>query len=71
MGSNYKIYKHRYYLANFLGNINDKNFQITEVSDMKWLTIDECLKMIRPYNIEKKKILKQINKTLEEYRLIS
>ena len=71
MGSNYKIYKHRYYLAKFLGNINEKNFQITEVSDMKWLTLDECVKMIRPYNIEKIKILKQINKTLEEYRLIS
>lgn len=71
MGSNYKIYKHKYYVANFLGDLDKKNFQKTEVSDMKWFTLEECLEKIRPYNIDKKKLLKQINNTLQEYRLIS
>ena len=71
MGSNFKIYKHKYYVAQFLGDISEKKFQKTEVSEMKWMTLDECLGIIRPYNIEKQEILKQINNTLEQYRLIS
>ena len=41
-----------------------------EVSDLKWLTLDECLKMIRPYNLEKKEVIKNIDNVLHKYRLI-
>tara|TARA_Y100000389_G_C17464108_1_gene524100 strand:+ start:1612 stop:2442 length:831 start_codon:yes stop_codon:yes gene_type:complete len=71
MGSNYKIYKHKYFIAKFLGDTLEKEFQKTEVSDMKWLTLEECIKHIRPYNIEKVEIIKNINNALLEYRLIS
>jgi hypothetical protein len=47
------------------------SFQKSEVSDMKWLTLDECLSTIRPYNLEKIQVIKDINNVLERYRLIS
>jgi len=73
LGSNHKSYKHKY----FLGYIEDKedtednlnNYQPSEVSKIEWKTLDECLKSIRPYNLEKKQLIININKVLQEYRL--
>ena len=75
IGSNHKSYKHKYFLA----YMNDPNeivdnvygFQKTEVSKLEWKTIDECLESIRPYNLEKKQVIININKVLQEYRLYS
>jgi hypothetical protein len=47
------------------------NFQVTEVSKLEWKTIDECLEAIRPYNLEKKELIININNVLQEYRLYS
>ena len=74
IGTNHKSYKHKYFLAyskenNFEDNL--ENYQKTEVSKLEWKTIDECLESIRPYNLEKKQIITNINKVLEEYRLYS
>jgi len=71
-GSNLKSYKHKY----FLGYINEtvelnNNYQKTEVCDVQWLNYDNCISTIRPYNIEKKNILKKINSVLQKYRLYS
>jgi len=71
VGSNYKSYKHKYFLA-FMNNDDyplDK-FQKSEVSEIKWLSLDECLKKIRPYNLEKKEIIIKINKLVHSCRLI-
>jgi len=70
IGSNHKAYKHRYFLA-FTDKIKDNlnNYQETEVSKLEWKTLDNCLKSIRPYSLEKKQIIQNINKVLEEYRL--
>jgi 8-oxo-dGTP pyrophosphatase MutT (NUDIX family) len=70
IGTNCKSYKHKYYLA----YIDDKdysldNFQVTEVSKIEWKTFEDCLSSIRPYNLEKKKLITDINKVLKEYRL--
>jgi len=79
IGSNYKSYKHKYYLA----YMNDKekkfsttssennlqNYQKTEVSKIGWKTCNECIDLIRPYNLEKKQLINNINKVLTEYRL--
>jgi hypothetical protein len=46
-----------------------ESFQITEVSKMEWKTLEECLQSIRPYNLEKKELIININKVLQEYRL--
>jgi 8-oxo-dGTP pyrophosphatase MutT (NUDIX family) len=76
IGSNHKSYKHKYFLAlmddksnYFMDNLN--NFQKTEVSKLEWKTIDNCLECIRPYNLEKKELIININKVLQEYRLYS
>jgi len=57
-------------------NYDDENiilngFQITEVSKLEWKTISSCLESIRPYSLEKKNLILNINKVLEEYRLYS
>ena len=33
--------------------------------------LEECIKIIRPYNIEKKEIIKRIDKVLHKYSLFS
>lgn len=70
IGSNHKSYKHKYFLA-YMNNSSDElnKFQITEVSKLEWKTIDNCLESIRPYNLEKKELITNINKVLQEYRL--
>ena len=70
LGSNHKSYKHKYYLAytNLESDVFP-NYQITEVSKLQWKTLPECLESIRSYNLEKKKLIVNINKVLEEYRL--
>jgi 8-oxo-dGTP pyrophosphatase MutT (NUDIX family) len=72
IGTNHKSYKHKYFLAymNETEEILD-NFQVTEVSKLEWKTIDKCLESIRPYNLEKMKLISNINKVLQEYRLYS
>lgn len=75
IGSNHKSYKHKYFLA-FMEKTSDtdfnlNNFQKTEVSKLEWKTIDNCLESIRPYNLEKKELIENINKVLQEYRLYS
>ena len=75
IGSNHKSYKHKYFLAYLEDGSNEDNnlshFQKTEVSKLEWKTLDECLKSIRPYNLEKKQLIININKVLQEYRLYS
>lgn len=72
IGTNHKSYKHKYFLA----LLNDRtanlgNYQKNEVSKLDWKTFDDCLNSIRPYNLEKKRLITNINKVLQEYRLYS
>jgi len=70
LGSNHKSYKHKYFLG-YTENIQDNlnNYQQSEVSKIQWKTLDECLESIRPYNLEKKRLIININKVLQEYRI--
>ena len=70
LGSNHKSYKHKYFLG-YTEKINENlnNFQQTEVSKIEWKTLEDCLESIRPYNLEKKQLIININKVLQEYRL--
>ena len=64
-GSNMKSYKHKYFLGYIDSTIQTTNsYQETEVGDMKWVTYDEALNIIRPYNLEKINILNKINNVL-------
>jgi 8-oxo-dGTP pyrophosphatase MutT (NUDIX family) len=71
IGTNYKSYKHKYFLACMVEEDDLNGFQTSEVSKIEWKNIDQCLKDIRPYNLEKKKLITNINKVLQEYRLYS
>jgi len=73
IGTNHKSYKHKYFLAymNEPDDLNLDNFQASEVSKQEWKNIDKCLEDIRPYNLEKRKLITNINKVLQEYRLYS
>ena len=76
IGSNYKAYKHKYYLAklvqdsadDLVNNADMQHYQKTEVSEIQWKTCEECLRDIRPYNLEKKQLIANINAMLLEYR---
>ena len=65
-GSNYKSYKHKYYLAflDYENSLNIKSFDSTEVSKMEWKTFEDCIKSIRSYNLEKKRLITNINNTV-------
>jgi ADP-ribose pyrophosphatase YjhB (NUDIX family) len=70
IGSNYKGYKHRYYVGYIdINSKPDKPYQESEVSDMVWLSYDDIKKKIRPYNLEKLDILKKVNTVLTRYRI--
>jgi len=72
IGTNFKSYKHKYYLA-FLNewDISIENYQKTEVSKLQWKTVSECVSSIRPYNLEKKDLITKVNKAIQEYSLYS
>ena len=69
-GSNYKSYKHKYFLG-FIHNNNEpeKNYQIYEISKIEWVKLDLAKDYIRDYNVEKKNILIELNNLLKTYKL--
>jgi 8-oxo-dGTP pyrophosphatase MutT (NUDIX family) len=76
-GSNYKSYKHSYYIA-IMDNNNDESnpsnitypkYQKSEVSAIKWMTYEEACKKIRPYNLERINIMRRVNTLLSEYTI--
>jgi 8-oxo-dGTP pyrophosphatase MutT (NUDIX family) len=71
-GSNYKSYKHKYFLGNmdYEDTLVTGNYERSEVSKMSWKTYEDCIEVIRPYNLEKKRTLLNIHNTLSKYRLL-
>lgn len=74
IGTNYLAYKHRYFLAEYSNDQEEydneelfMNFQKNEVSKMKWKSLDQCLSDMRPYHLEKMRILKNIDTIIENY----
>ena len=43
----------------------DNIHQCTEISKVSWFPISESIQKIRPYNEEKKKVLRKVNKLLK------
>jgi ADP-ribose pyrophosphatase YjhB (NUDIX family) len=70
-GSNYKSYKHKYYLTfmKLEHTLQTHKFEPTEVSKMEWKSFEDCIQSIRNYNLEKKRILTNINETIKSFRL--
>lgn len=73
-GSNFKSYKHKYYLGKIIDNeipkYNLDNYQMSEVSMIKWKTLDECLSCIRPYNKERIRIIKNVYNLLHIHNIV-
>ena len=69
-GSNYKSYKHRYYVASINSETKPNSpYQNSEVSCVQWKSYENALSSIRSYNLEKKEVLEHVNKVINKYSL--
>ena len=69
-GSNYKSYKHKYFIGIINNNkIPKNNYQIYEITEIKWISIEEVSNYLREYNYEKKNIISYLNNLLKTYKL--
>lgn len=68
-GSNYKSYKHKYYLTYmpYEESIRECAVQSSEVSCAEWKTYEDCMASIRQYNVEKKRVLENVHQTILQY----
>ena len=71
-GSNYKSYKHKYYLTfmDYNHSLNVNKFDTIEVSKIEWKTYEECISSIRNYNLEKIRLITNVNNTLKSLKLV-
>ncbi len=56
--------------ANTSANAPINKFDKYEISDVQWFSYSECLEHIRDYNHEKKRLLSNINETLNKYEIV-
>ena len=69
-GSNFKSYKHRYYVAYVNSDATSEiPYQNSEVSCVEWKTYSDAIKCIRSYNLEKIKVLQLVNNVINKYSL--
>ena len=71
-GSNHIHYCHKYYIMFYNSDKEVKydstnSFMAQEIGDVNWFTLEECLKKIRPENIEKKEVLLRASSMLRGY----
>jgi 8-oxo-dGTP pyrophosphatase MutT (NUDIX family) len=74
IGSNYKSYRHKYYIMHipYDASISStKSYQKSEVSGMEWKSYAQCLKDIRSYNLEKKRILRNVYECIAANKMVS
>ena len=74
VGTNNVRYRHIYFIGKCITDkiptINkDNKIQISEVSNIGWFDLDTAISKLRPYNIEKKKVLKKVNEIILNNKL--
>jgi len=73
-GSNFKSYKHKYYLG-YIENgeqaVNLTGFQKEEVGNMEWKTLSDALGSIRDYHVERKEILRNVDMVIRNLTLFN
>ena len=70
IGSNFKSYKHKYFIGYITNTLEPKNnFQKLEISKIEWVPIEKAPDYIRKYNIEKKKIILDLINLIKTYKL--
>ena len=69
MGSNYKTYKHKYFMTfmDYAESLKHVFISNTEVSNIEWMSYEECISKIRPYNEEKKEMITKVNNCIHNY----
>jgi 8-oxo-dGTP pyrophosphatase MutT (NUDIX family) len=67
-GSNYKSYKHKYYVTymKYEDTLSHRKIQASEVSESRWMSVELCYDAIRSYNVEKKRLLSAVERLLSE-----
>ena len=72
MGSNYRSYKHKYYLTMIKQDDIEKrnSYDMSEVSKLEWKTFGECIECIRDYNLEKKMLITNVENCLKNCKLV-
>ena len=66
-GSNYKSYKHKYFLTQMDFENSELAIQETnEISKIQWKSYVDCITSIRSYNLEKKRMLSNIDILLKK-----
>jgi 8-oxo-dGTP pyrophosphatase MutT (NUDIX family) len=73
-GSNFKSYKHKYYLGyieNGEQSVNLAGFQKEEVGNMEWKTLSDALGSIRDYHVERKEILRNVDMVIRNLTLFN
>ena len=65
-GSNYKSYKHKYYVTymRYEDTLSSRRLQACEVSESEWMSAEVCNSAIRSYNVEKKRLLAAVENML-------
>lgn len=71
VGSNYKCYKNKFYIA-FLSSLDPSEiilnkFQKSEVSNLEWKTFDEAISLLRYYHLEKIDLIKKVKRIINNY----
>lgn len=72
IGTDYKSYTYKYYLSYLNCDFQTTSldmYQKSEVSKLQWVSFEECIAKIRPHNLEKKKLIQNINNVLNKYSL--
>jgi ADP-ribose pyrophosphatase YjhB (NUDIX family) len=69
IGSNYKAYKHVYFVGISSEPSPSKSFQLHEIGDMKLFSFQEAFDIVRPYNIERIQLITTL-KSLLNYEII-
>ena len=73
-GSNFKSYKHKYYLAyieNGETSVNLGGFQREEVGNIGWKRLPEALDGIREYHVERKELLRNVDVVIRNLKLFN
>jgi len=73
-GSNFKSYKHKYYLAYIEQgetSVNLGGFQREEVGNIGWKRLSEALDGIREYHVERKELLRNVDVVIRNLKLFN
>lgn len=73
VGTDNRPYKHKYFIGQLVRGsppVELGLYQKSEIGDMKWMRLEEAIRKIRPANVEKIRVLSNMQDILKKYRVI-